>query len=144
MGVGRPTKYDEQLPMLAAKLAKEGKTLAEIADFLDVAMSTVSLWKEKHKEFSEAIKAGNQLSDDEVERSLYKRANGYTRQIERMGKDGREMCAEELPPDPVSMIFWLKNRRPQKWRDKQEHEVSGKDGGPIQAVINFGTRPKDK
>ena len=41
------------------------------------------------------------------------------------------------PPDPVSGIFWLKNRQPDKWRDRKE--VTGADGGPVQFnIIDYG------
>nr|WP_274537699.1 DUF2824 family protein [Escherichia coli] len=35
------------------------------------------------------------------------------------------------PPDTTAAIFWLKNRQKDKWRDKVDHELTGKDGGAI-------------
>jgi len=46
------------------------------------------------------------------------------------------MCDEELPPDPTSMIFYLKNRRPDRWRDKQEVEHKG------DLIVNINRKPK--
>lgn len=146
MGVGgRPTKYRPEYNEIVRNAVREFRaTKAQLAELLGVTRETINDWEKKNPEFSDALKeAGNQL-DQEVEQALAKRALGYTRTIERVSKEGTVQCEEEVPPDPVSCIFWLKNRQPGKWRDKQEHEVSGKDGGPIQAVINFGTRPKDK
>jgi hypothetical protein len=31
---------------------------------------------------------------------------------------------EHYPPDATSMIFWLKNRKPEQWRDKQDVDVT--------------------
>lgn len=33
---------------------------------------------------------------------------------------------EHFPPDTTAMIFWLKNRQPDKWRDKRD--VGDDDG----------------
>lgn len=59
--------------------------------------------------------------------------------------DGKKVSEEErvevvdlqkaAPPDTTAIIFFLKNRRPDLWRDKQEHAHSGVDGGPVPVQI---------
>ena len=62
--------------------------------------------------------------------SLYHRANGYSHpDVDIKVIDGEIVQTELIkyyPPDATSAIFWLKNRQPKKWRDKQETEHSGR------------------
>lgn len=136
--VGRPTLYSEEVCKLAEKLADLGATDVEIADALNVATSTVYLWKIKHPEFSEALKAGKEKADARVERGLYQRAVGYTFDSEKIvtvsdGKEGshieRVPIREHVPPDTTAQIFWLKNRKPEEWRDRIVH--AGDPDNPI-------------
>ena len=56
MAGGRPTKYKPEYATQAAKLCALGATDAQLADFFDVAISTITLWKVQHPEFSASIK----------------------------------------------------------------------------------------
>ncbi len=130
---GRPTKYKPEYVDQAAKLCKLGATDAELADFFEVSVSTVSLWKVQHPEFSEAIKPTKETADSRVERSLYQRAVGYEHDEVDIRVVGGEIVITPIrkhyPPDSVAAIFWLKNR--QGWRDKTEQEITGPGGGPV-------------
>ena len=55
---GRPSKYKPEHAKAAAKLCKLGATDAQLADFFEVSVSTINLWKVQHKEFSESLKDG--------------------------------------------------------------------------------------
>ena len=127
MPAGRPTKYKPEYAVQAAKIcAQFGATDEKLAEFFEVDVTTISEWKKVHEAFSQALTEGKATPDDEVEASLYKRATGYTRKIQKLDKNGHPtFCEEELPPDPTSMIFWLKNRRRDRWRDRQDLEHSG-------------------
>lgn len=124
--VGRPTKYKEEYNFQVEKLAKLGATDREIADFFDVAESTINLWKEEHPEFSESIKAGKVEADANVAQSLYHRAIGYEHEDIDIRVVDKEIVQTPLikhyPPDPTAAIFWLKNRQAAKWRERQEVE----------------------
>ena len=74
---GRPSKYDESYNEQAYKLCLLGATDTEIADFFNVATSTIYEWKNIHPQFSEAINAGKIKADMEIASSLYERAKGY-------------------------------------------------------------------
>lgn len=127
--MGRPSKYKPEFAEQAKKLAVLGATDAQMADFLEVSISTFSLWKVEHPKFSESLKVAKEEADKRVEHSLYQRAMGY----EHDEVDIRVVAGElkmtpirkHYPPDTTACIFWLKNRKPKEWRDKVEHEHSG-------------------
>lgn len=124
MEVGRPTKYKEEFNDQVEKLCKLGATDKEIADFFDIAESTVNEWKHTYPKFSESIKRGKTEADAMVASKLYHRAIGYEHaDVDiKMYEGGiiETPLIKHYPPDPTSIIFWLKNRQPGKWRDKQE------------------------
>lgn len=145
---GRPTDYKPEYTELVRKLGEKGFTDEEIADFIGVSVRTIYRWKVEHEEFCQALKLGKDVPDDRIERSLYHRANGFEWYEEQPFKlkevkwvDGNKVESERVeivkvlkrvPPDPTSAIFWLKNRRKDEWRDKTDHALTGKDGGPVE------------
>jgi hypothetical protein len=127
---GRPTKYDPGYPEQAAKLCKLGATDRDLADFFEVAESTINLWKLEYEEFSESLKLGKEKADERVERALYRRALGYSHDAVKISVNAQGMetitpFVEHHPPDTTACIFWLKNRKTADWRDKQETEHTG-------------------
>ena len=126
---GRPTKYKKEYCAQAIKLCKKGFIDPEIADFFDIALSTLSLWKNAHPEFMDALKSGKRHSDDKVVDALYNRALGYevTETKEETGDAGKKstLITKKVAGDVGAMCFWLKNRQPTEWRDKQEPEGTG-------------------
>ena len=144
--MSRPTKYNPDYTKQALKLCRLGATDKELADFFGVAESTLNKWKEEHPEFSESLKEGKALADAEVADKLYKRATGYEHpavKIVANANTGQEHVVnftERYPPDTTAAIFWLKNRRPDLWRDKvqQEHEHSG---SVTVEIVKFGSKP---
>jgi hypothetical protein len=127
--MARPTKYKPEYAEQAAKLCKLGATDAQLADFFEVAISTINLWKVEHAEFSESVKLPKVEADERVEQSLYRRAMGYEHDEVDIRVVGGEIVKTPIrkyyPPDSTAMIFWLKNRKPADWRDKQEIEHQG-------------------
>lgn len=126
--VGRPSKYKKEYNDQVYKLCLLGATDADIGDFFDVAESTINLWKIEHSEFSESIKRGKQLADANVASKLYHRAIGYEhKEIITASYQGEITDTMEVTkhyaPDTTAAIFWLKNRKPASWRDKQEVEL---------------------
>lgn len=124
---GRPTKYKPEFVRLAALFCKLGATDAQLAELFEVNEDTINEWKNVHPEFSESIKEAKFDHDTkEVEAGMLKRAKGFTRTVERVTKDGDVVeCQEEMAPDTVAGIFWLSNRNPARWRQKQDVDVSG-------------------
>jgi hypothetical protein len=132
---GRPSNYKPEYSEQTYKLCLLGATDKELADFFEVSEQTINAWKQKQPEFLESMKRGKVEADSLVAQSLYKQALGYERdeielKVVSLGNnDGSEVqevpVKKYYPPIPTSGIFWLKNRQRDKWRDKQEIEVSG-------------------
>ena len=129
---GRPSSYKPEYAEQAAKLCLLGATDQEIADFFKVDVRTVYRWKHDHDEFCQALKAAKDTAYERVERSLYQRAIGYEQdEVKIFMPSGRDdpvyaPYRAKVAPDVTAAIFWLKNRRSQDWRDKQDIEHSGK------------------
>lgn len=106
------------------KLVRLGAKDVELADFFGVTISTLYRWKNTHKQFSDALKLTKEETDARVERSLFERATGYERNSVKifLNRDGEVIQVpfrEYIAPDTTACIFWLKNRQPANWRDKQ-------------------------
>lgn len=125
---GRPSKFDSINKEQLKKLVLKGFTEQEIADFFEIDKSTLTHWKQRNNSFFTSLKDWKAEADHVVERSLYERAIGYRTTFKKnfVISDGKDLGshvekAEEevvFPPDPTSCIFWLKNRQPDKWREK--------------------------
>lgn len=131
--MARPIKYLGEIHCRwAQSLAMEGLTDAEIAVRLGLAQSTLHKWKKDFPEFSEALKEGKEPADAKVKMSLYKRAIGYTEKEKKvlveMDKEGNQKPAKiettekHIQPDVGAIAFWLKNRLPNEWKDRQTVE----------------------
>lgn len=123
--------------------ARDGLTNEQIAENIGINPDTLYTWIKKYPEISESLKRGKEVIDRHVENALLKRALGYRYEevtyeqvpcrsyLDEEG-DIREYKLEitkkvvkEVVPDTTAQIFWLKNRKPQQWRDKQDIEHSG-------------------
>lgn len=142
-GGGRPTKYRPAYCKQAKALTKLGATDWDLASFFEVSIDTITEWKLRHPKFSASIKLGKAPSDKRVEQSLYRRATGYSYQAVKIFQvEGRPLLVpyvEHVPPDPTAMIFWLKNRRKDKWRDFKATELSTPPGRPLQTQTYVAT-----
>lgn len=121
--MARPTDYKPEYAIQAEKLCKLGATDQELADFFEVSTRTIYRWQASHEEFCQALKTGKVEADERVERSLYHKAVGYKHEAVKIFMPaGAEQpvyapYVENVPPDTTACIFWLKNRRPDVWRD---------------------------
>ena len=119
---GRPPKYKKQNCEQARKLCLLGYTDKQLADFFEVAESTIHKWKLDHPEFSESIKKGKVVADGNVADSLYNRALGYSHPDVHISNYQGEITETEItkhyPPDTAAAFIWLKNRA--SWKDKQD------------------------
>ena len=130
---GRPSKYVPEFhPLLAESLARNGYTDKQIAGKMGISEVTLNGWKKLYPEFFKSLKAGKEEPDALVENSLYRRATGYDNdQAVKIFMPANAKApvyapyTEQVQPDVTACIFWLKNRRPDRWRDKQEIEHSG-------------------
>lgn len=117
--------------------ARDGLTDEEIATKMGIRASTLYEWKKKYPEISEALSKNKIIYDAEVEEALHRNTTGYWTEetIIEISKDpdGKKRrtvrkIKKWVPGSSVAQFFWLKNRRPDKWRDKHEVELSGDIG----------------
>lgn len=134
--VGRPSDFSPEFCQKAADLCVNGATDEDLAQAFDVSARTIYRWQAAHPEFSQALKVGKELADERVVRSLYHKAVGYTFDAVKITQyEGTPVIVpyqEHVPPDTAAATFWLKNRRPEDWREKVSQEHTGKDGGPLE------------
>ena len=98
--------------------ARDGLTDEQIAHNIGINVATLYKWKNVHSEIGNALKKSKEVADRAVENALYKKA---------------------LSGDTTAIIFWLKNRRPNDWRDKRETQLSGNvQTVPDRLVIDYG------
>lgn len=114
--MSRPSKYDDVNLILVEGWARDGLTDHQIAHNLGINVSTLYEWKKKHKEFSDTLKKGKEVVDIMVENALLKQA---------------------LEGNTTAQIFWLKNRKPDAWREKQE--IKQEVDGTLKVTLNTPT-----
>jgi len=116
--------------------ARDGLTDEQIAKNMGVSAATLYNWKKSYLEILEALKKGKEVVDYEVENALLKRALGYE-YIETKTKTESGVITEvttttkQVVPDVTAQIFWLKNRKPETWRDRPEDEEKVSEGVTI-------------
>lgn len=130
---GRPSKYDEAVHVpWARSLARRGCTDEEIADAFGVNVRTLYAWKGAHDEFRQALKESKSMADEMVVDSLYAKATGRARRVTRKVREVLDSSGEKVelaevveetpPPDTTAIIYWLKNRQPELWRDRPKQD----------------------
>ncbi|MEQ7297464.1 helix-turn-helix domain-containing protein [Enterococcus avium] len=123
--------------------ARDGLSDEQVAANMGISRSTLNAWKKKFPDISDTLKKGKDVADREVENALFKRAVGYefTEITEELMDSGvlrvTKKVRKQVAPDTGAAAFWLKNRKPDVWRDKQEVEHTGKDGEPVTFKIEL-------
>ena len=121
--------------------ARNGLTDKQIAHNIGICRDTLYTWKKKYPDISDTLKRGKEVVDIQVENALLKRALGYTfTEVTRESEVyydpttgtpiGSHLAVtktvtKEVQPDVTAQIFWLKNRKPDVWRDKKDLNVEG-------------------
>ncbi len=134
----KPGAFRKEYAEQARKLCRLGATDAELADFFSVSEETLAGWKNAHPEFLESVTEGRALADAEVAHSLFRRATGYSHPDVHVSSYQGEITVTEITkhyaPDTVACVFWLKNRRPDLWRDRRGEE---EEGGEVPEAKSF-------
>lgn len=120
-------------------LARDGLTDEQICEKIGIGARTLYEWMVRFPQIAQSIKKGKAPVDIEVENALLKRALGYeyeevTTETEEIPigkpdengerpilmKTKTKRVVKQVAPDVTAQIFWLKNRKPEKWRDRVE------------------------
>ena len=127
--------------------ARDGLIEKQIAKNMGVAASTLRNWKNVFPEIADALCKGKEVVDREVENALFKSAIGFMqkvkkpvriREVEYDPKSGKKIRESEkwvqveeeiyIPPQVTAQIFWLKNRKPDEWREKNDLTLTPSNG----------------
>lgn len=133
MAVGKYDTHVKPKLLLIEAWARDGLTDEDIYKNLDISHDSFYKYKKEHTEFSDALKRGKEIIDVMVENALLKAALGYDyteEELNKMTGDPIEL-RKVAHPNTTALIFWLKNRKPKEWRDRQEIDHSGKIGVTI-------------
>lgn len=122
---GRPSKKTNEKLSQAVKMAEKGFTDADIADVLGIDRSTLNNWKKENPDFFDSLKSAKVKADERVEKALYKRAIGFRfkekEEAEKIIKGVtytlNKVTTKFVAPETLACIYWLKNRKPETWRD---------------------------
>lgn len=146
---GRKPKYEKWLLpenlILVEGWRRDGLSNEQIAANMNINVGTLYDWLNKYSELHEAYKKGDEVSTYEIENKLYKSAIGYD--VEEMDiqeteyPDGTKVITKKkhrrhIPANIAAQIFILKNRRPDKWKEKPVADDTQdiKDDGFIDAI----------
>ena len=113
--------------------ARNGLTDEQIAKNMGISRSTLAEWKKKYSDISDTLKKGKDVVDIEVENALLKKALGYSYKettkelsVDKQTGESKLIVTKEvtkhIAPDTAAGIFWLKNRRPDEWRDRVQED----------------------
>ena len=120
--------------------ARDGLIEDQIARNIGICSDTLNEWKKRFPAISEAIKKGKAPVDYEVENALLNRARGYDYEEIRTDATGKVITStKHVPPDTAACIFWLKNRRPDKWREKPVQQENG-NNDLLQSLYDLMTK----
>ena len=122
MALGKINEWLEKDKLILLEgWARDGLTDEQIAKNIGINRTTLYDWKKKEINIADALKKGKEVIDFEVENALLKRALGYEYEEETY-ENGilTKKVKKQVPPDTTAQIFWLKNRKPNNWKDRVE------------------------
>lgn len=136
----RPSSYKPEYAQIAAELCRLGATDMEVGRALGVSWRTVMRWRVQFPEFCQATKTGKDAADERVISSLYARATGYTHEQDEIHfHEGRPIVVrteKHYAPETVAAIFWLKNRRPEEFRDRREVDATVRHSDTLEELTD--------
>lgn len=137
----RKTKYKEDYLRIAEVVCEEGGlSLRQLGKVLGVSATTIIQWKKKYPGFGDAVDRGTHAFDVSTAKdSLQKRLTGYfynettstlalNTLTDKIEMKVTKIVKKHVPPDTNALKFYLTNKQPEQWKDRQEHSVFGKNG----------------
>lgn len=127
--------------------ARDGLIDEQIAHNIGIHRDTLYDWKKKHPDISDALKNGKEVVDRRVENALLKKALGFSYEEETFemiddlisGKQKlvlTKKVKKQVAPDATAQIYWLKNRKPKEWRDKQQVDIAVSTEDKVDELFN--------
>jgi hypothetical protein len=124
---GRPTKYDPSMVDRANELCSgAGLTDKQLGTAFGVDEATINRWKQEHEDFREAVLEGKDEFDTRHAEAKAALGYLYTEIYKELTEEGlivTKTVTKQAGPNPICLIFWLKNRNPRRWKDKQEQDI---------------------
>ena len=109
--------------------SRDGLSDEQIAKNMGITRQTLYKWRKSHKSIDQAMRIGKEVADRQVENAMFKSALGHSYREDVVTNDGRVVTLEKYSkPNVTAQIFWLKNRKPDSWRDKTEQEIEHSGG----------------
>lgn len=110
--------------LLLEAWARDGLTDEQIAARMGINVATLYRYKNQFSEICNALEKGKEIVDIKVENALLQRALGCTVTETKIKESAlgteKQTITKQYPPDVAAAIIWLKNRKPDKWRDKPQ------------------------
>lgn len=158
---GRPTFYRPEFNEMARNYCLLGARDVDLAEFLEVVVETIDVWKVEHPLFLQAIKDGRDKANADIAHSAYKRAKGYNtieeeyksfpvqelvvgvggnKTLENTGEEEMRLVRrthKSVPADPKCIDMFLSFRTKHtkkshmKWQTSTKMEVTGPEGTPL-------------
>ncbi|MEK7950515.1 hypothetical protein [Luteolibacter soli] len=129
---GRPPKYREEYAELAMHFCRLGATNRDLARAFNVSIAGIDKWLASKPEFAAAVHEGREIADARVASALYQRAVGAvvpdTHIATHEGKTIITPLLKHYPPDTAACSLWLRNRKPELWREKTTQAVELTNG----------------
>lgn len=140
---GRKSKYETNVQPRLLEIAawcRDGLDDRQIAEKLGISHESFYKYKRENTEFADTLKETKEIADIKVENSLNKNANGYDYEEETVVmkkeviyKDGKKVKEVTYPEvitltkhkeaETKAQMFWLQNRKPEKWRNQSQVEL---------------------
>lgn len=134
---GQPAKIGPEERKTLLAYSKFGLTDKQLAEGVGINEQTLTRYKRKDPDFCRSLKENKDLADSMVRKSLFKLALGYEYYEDMANKDGAVRCLKYAKPDVTACIFWLKNRQPEEWRDKHEHDLGKGATGALEGLAKI-------
>ena len=135
---GAPSSFKPEYCDLAGTFCRLGATNEDFGRMFDVTRRMIDYWMVDFPDFAAAIRAGRAIADANVAEKLHARAVGHSHPALKIMRSGGQPLTvpyiQHYPPDTQACLFWLRNRRPQDWREKIEHEHS--DASDMLALLD--------
>lgn len=122
--------------------ARKGLSNIQIAANIGISEQTLYKWADKYVEFGEALKKTKEVTVYEVENAMLRAAKGYyvTETKTITNKDGKVIRVEKnekwIAPNTTAQIFYLKNKDPENWRERNDISLV-ESNGVLESLLNL-------